>query len=172
MFKLIKQTKMIRGTNFLFLLFITTAYSQTTYPKINGYVGIMHPIVTFSNEETTTNFDGHYVVAFPMGINLWKTSKIGFSFEIVPTIKDDDGVSKSSNLTFHPGVLVPLGSGFSFAGRAAFETSGRYGFTPVFNKTLIKSENCSYYAALPLPARFGNDKPATFTIGFQFGVLF
>ncbi|HEX8018084.1 MAG TPA: hypothetical protein VF465_22870 [Flavobacterium sp.] len=165
---------MIRVTNFLFLfsLFITTAYSQTTYPKINGYVGIMHPIVTFSNEETTTNFDGHYVVAFPMGINLWKTSKIGFSFEIVPTIKDEDGVSKSSNLTFHPGVLVPLGSGFSFAGRVAFETSGRYGFTPVFNKTLIKSENCSYYAALPLPVRFGNDKPATFTIGFQFGVLF
>ncbi|MCI9846478.1 hypothetical protein [Flavobacterium pectinovorum] len=157
---------------FLFLLFFKTAYSQTTYPKINGYVGIMHPIVTFSEDETTTNFDGHYVVAFPVGINLWKTSKVGFSFEIVPTIKDEDGVSKSSNLTFHPGVLVPLGNGFSFAGRAAFETSGRYGFTPVFNKTLIKSENCSYYAALPLPARFGNDKPATFTVGFQLGVLF
>nr|WP_294931105.1 hypothetical protein [uncultured Flavobacterium sp.] len=165
---------MIRVTNFifLFLLIYTASYSQTTYPKINGYVGIMHPIVTFSEGETTTNFDGHYVVAFPIGINLWKTSKVGFSFEIVPTIKDEDGVSKSSNLTFHPGVLVPLGSGFSFAGRVAFETSGRYGFTPVFNKTLIKSENCSYYAALPLPARFGNDKPATFTIGFQIGVLF
>ncbi|OOV13153.1 hypothetical protein [Flavobacterium sp. LM4] len=156
----------------LFLLFFRTAYSQTTYPKINGYIGIMHPIVTFSEDETTTNFDGHYVVAFPIGINLWKTSKIGFSFEIVPTIKDEDGVSKSNNLTFHPGVLVPLGSGFSFAGRVAFETSGRYGFTPVFNKTLIKSENCSYYAALPLPVRFANDKPATFTVGFQLGVLF
>ncbi|CAD0007980.1 hypothetical protein [Flavobacterium salmonis] len=156
----------------LFLLFFRTAYSQTTYPKINGYIGIMHPIVTFSEDETTTNFDGHYVVAFPVGINLWKTSKIGFSFEIVPTIKDEDGVSKSNNLTFHPGVLVPLGSGFSFAGRVAFETSGRYGFTPVFNKTLIKSENCSYYAALPLPVRFANDKPATLTVGFQLGVLF
>lgn len=165
---------MIRVSNFifLFLLIYAASYSQTTYPKINGYVGIMHPIVTFSENETTTNFDGHYVVAFPMGINLWKTSKVGFSFEIVPVIKDEYGVSKSNNLIFHPGVLVPLGSGFSFAGRAAFETSGRYGFTPVFNKTLVKSENCSYYAALPLPVRFGNDKPATFTIGFQLGVLF
>jgi len=165
---------MIRVSNFIFLFFLiyTASYSQTTYPKINGYVGIMHPIVTFSNEETTTNFDGHYVVSFPMGINLWKTSKIGFSFEIVPTIKDEDGVSKSNNLTFHPGVLVPLGSGFSFAGRVAFETSGRYGFTPILNKTLVKSENCSYYAALPLPVRFGNDKTATFTIGFQLGILF
>lgn len=165
---------MIRVSNFLFLFFLiyTASYSQISYPKINGYVGIMHPIVTFSEDETTTNFDGHYVVAFPMGINLWKTAKVGFSFEIVPTIKDEDGVSKSSNLTFHPGVLVPLGSGFSFAGRVAFETSGRYGFTPVFNKTLIKSENCSYYAALLLPARFGNDKPSTFTVGFQLGILF
>lgn len=165
---------MIRVSNFIFLFFLiyTASYSQAAYPKINAYVGIMHPIVTFSEDETTTNFDGHYVVSFPIGINLWKTSKVGFSFEIVPTIKDEKGVSKSSNLNFHPGVLFPLGNGFSFAGRAAFETSGRYGLTPVFNKTLIKGENCNYYAALLLPARFGNDKPATFTIGFQVGVLF
>lgn len=156
----------------LFFLIFSASYSQTTYPKINGYVGIMHPLVTFSDGETTPNFDGHYVVGFPIGINVWKNAEIGFSFEIIPTIKDEDGVSKNSNLTFHPGVLVPLGHGFTFAGRVAFETSGRYGFTPILNKTLIKAENCSYYAALPLPVRFGNDKPASFTIGFQIGVLF
>jgi hypothetical protein len=77
-----------------------------------------------------------------------------------------------SNFTFHPGVLVALGSGFTFAGRAAFETSGRYGITPVLNKTVIKNKSCSYFMALPLPLRFGNDKPASFTIGFQFGIAF
>ena len=77
-----------------------------------------------------------------------------------------------NNLLFHPGVLVALGNGFTFAGRAAFETNGRYGFTPVFNKTVIKNETCSYFVAIPLQVRFGNDHPASFTAGFQFGIAF
>lgn len=146
--------------------------SQTTYPKITGYFGIMHPIVTFSEDETTLNFRDYYAVGFPTGINIWKNEKIGFSLEFVPNIKDDNGTSKVTNLLFHPGVLVALGKGYTFAGRLAFETSGRYGFTPVFNKTIIKSTNCSYYVAVPLPVRFGNDHPSTFTVGFQLGIAF
>ncbi len=146
--------------------------SQTTYPKITGYFGIMHPIVTFSEDETTLNFRDYYAVGFPTGINIWKNEKNGFSLEFVPNIKDDNGTSKVTNLLFHPGILVALGKGYTFAGRLAFETSGRYGFTPVFNKTIIKSTNCSYYVAVPLPVRFGNDHPSTFTVGFQFGIAF
>ncbi len=149
-----------------------TAFSQTTYPKITGYFGIMHPIVTFNQDETMVNFRDYYAVGFPTGINIWKNEKIGFSFEMVPNIKDDQGTSKVSNLLFHPGVLVALGKGYTFAGRAAFESSGRYGFTPVLNKTIIKNSSCSYFLALPLPVRFGNDHPASFTVGFQFGIAF
>lgn len=157
---------------FTVLLVGFTAFSQTTYPKIMGYFGIMHPIVTINEDETTVNFRDYYAVGFPTGINIWKNEKIGFSFEMVPNIKDDQGTSKVTNLLFHPGVLVALGKGYTFAGRAAFETSGRYGFTPVFNKTIIKNSNCSYYVAVPLPVRFGNDHPASFTLGFQFGIAF
>jgi len=146
--------------------------SQTVYPKITGYFGIMHPIVTINRDETAVNFRDYYAVGFPTGINIWKNEKIGFSFEVVPNIKDDQGTSKVTNLLFHPGVLVSLGHGYTFAGRAAFESSGRYGFTPVVNKTIIKSANCSYFAAIPLPVRFGNDHPASFTVGFQFGIAF
>lgn len=149
-----------------------TAFSQTTYPKITGYFGILHPIVTINEDETTVNFRDYYAVGFPTGINIWKNEKIGFSFEMVPNIKDDKGTSKVTNFLFHPGVLVALGKGYTFAGRVAFETSGRYGFTPVFNKTIIKSSNCSYFVAVPLPVRFGNDHPASFTVGFQFGIAF
>lgn len=159
----------------LLLLFILTgqlAFSQTVYPKITGYFGIMHPLVTFSGSETNVNFRDYYAVGFPTGINIWKSEKIGFSFEIVPNIRDDQGTDKVTNLLFHPGVLVALGNGYTFAGRAAFESSGRYGFTPVLNKTIIKNKTCSYFAALPLPVRFGNDHPASFTIGFQFGIAF
>jgi hypothetical protein len=149
-----------------------TSFSQTVYPKITGYFGILHPIVTVSKDETNVNFRDYYAVGFPTGINIWKNEKIGFSFEIVPNIKEDQGTSKVTNILFHPGVLVALGNGYTFAGRAAFESSGRYGVTPVFNKTIIKSNSCSYFVAVPLPLRFGNDHPATFTVGFQFGIAF
>jgi hypothetical protein len=154
--------------------FISTiaAFSQTTYPKITGYFGILHPIVTVSNEQTNLNFRDYYAVGFPTGINIWKSPKIGFSFEIVPNIKVQGESDKVTNLLFHPGILVALGKGYTFAGRAAFESSGRYGFTPVLNKTVLKSKNCSYFVAVPLPVRFGNDHPATFTAGFQFGIAF
>lgn len=154
------------------LLAVSNAFSQTVYPKITGYFGIMHPIVTISKDETALNFRDYYAVGFPTGINIWKSEKIGFSLEFVPNIKDDNGTDKVTNLLFHPGVLVTLGKGYTFAGRAAFETSGRYGFTPVLNKTIMKNKSCSYYAAIPLPVRFGNDHPATFTVGFQFGIAF
>jgi len=159
---------------FLIALFSFTvnAFAQTVYPKITGYFGVMHPIATISNEQTNVNFRDYYAVGFPTGINIWKSSKIGFSFEVVPNIKVQGASDKVTNLLFHPGVLVALGNGYTFAGRAAFESSGRYGFTPVLNKTVIKSDNCSYFVAVPLPVRFGNDHPATFTVGFQFGIAF
>lgn len=132
----------------------------------------MHPIATFSSEQTTVNFRDYYAVGFPTGINIWKSQKIGFSFEVVPNIRVQGDSDKVTNLLFHPGVLVALGNGYTFAGRAAFESSGRYGITPVLNKTVIKSDNCSYFVAVPLPVRFGNDHPASFTVGFQFGIAF
>jgi hypothetical protein len=152
--------------------FSLNAISQTVYPKITGYFGIVHPIATLSSEQTNVNFRDYYAVGFPTGINIWKSSKIGFSFEVVPNIRVQGNSDKVTNLLFHPGVLVALGKGYTFAGRAAFESSGRYGFTPVLNKTVIKGDNCSYFVAVPLPVRFGNDHPATFTVGFQFGIAF
>ncbi len=77
-----------------------------------------------------------------------------------------------SNFLFHPGVLFALGKGWTFAGRAAFETSGRYGLTPVLNKMVIKGKHSGLFAAVPLPLRFGNGKPTTFGVGFQFGIAF
>jgi hypothetical protein len=160
---------------FATVVFDCTASAQTppvTYPRITGYVGIMHPIVTFSNEGTHTNFDGAYVGGLPTGINIWKSSKIGFSFEVVPFIRASNGTSKMNNFLFHPGLLVSLGHGFTLANRAAFETSGRYGLTPVLNKVVKRNKDSNYFIAIPVPARFGNDQVATIGIGFQFGIAF
>ena len=69
------------------------------------YVGTIHPIVTYSNNKPVYNFDGACVGGLPTGINIWKSPRIGFSFEFVPCIRAADGSSKMSNFLFHPGVL-------------------------------------------------------------------
>lgn len=154
---------------------VKTSLSQqapAAYPRITAYTGILIPVVTFSNEGSSANFSGFYLVGVPVGINLWKTPRIGFSLEMVPFIRSEHSVTKMSNVLFHPGILVSLGHGFTFAGRAAFETSGRFGFTPVFNKIIIKNKQSSIYVALPFPVRFGNEHPASFSIGVQLGFAF
>jgi len=150
-------------------------YSQNEiekFPKIIGYAAIFMPLVTFTSKETTNNFSDAFIVGMPIGINIWKSKKIGFSFELVPTIKSDNEISKTNNVLIHPGILVKLKHGYTFAGRAAFETVGRYGFTPVISKVIKKYEDYAYYVSVPLPVRFGNDKPTSLSLGFQFGISF
>jgi len=92
--------------------------------------------------------------------------------EFVPIIRASGGTSKMNNFLFHPGVLFGLGNGFTLAARSAFETSGRYGVTPVLNKVVLKGKSSSVFVAVPVPVRFGNDQPASLTAGFQFGIAF
>lgn len=177
---IIKRPSCAKCTSLFILAFaifasLTDSLGQVppvTYPKVTAYVGAVSPLVTFSNGGTATNFNGHFVAGLATGINLWKSDNIGFSFEVVPFLRVEEGVSKVNNFLFHPGVLVALGGGFTFAGRAAFETSGRYGFTPVFSKAIIRNKNSSYFIALPLPVRFGNEHPTSATIALQLGLAF
>ena len=94
-----------RSLSLTLLLLMSTAFAPTlfgqspapqpvTYPRMAAYQGILHPIVTFDKDGTQTNFRDYYVVGFPMGINLWKTKKLGFSFELVPTIRAEHGNSR------------------------------------------------------------------------------
>ncbi|PWA04971.1 hypothetical protein DB895_09360 [Flavobacterium psychrotolerans] len=159
----------------LTLNFSNNLYAQNDieiFPKITGYVGILHPIVTFSSEETKTNFTDYYIVGLPIGINIWKNPTIGLSFEIVPSIKSDSKISKVNNVLIHPGILVRLKKNYTFAGRIAFETSGRYGITPVLTKVIKKNKDHNYFVSLPMPVRFGNNHPTSLTFGFQFGIAF
>ncbi|MVM37812.1 hypothetical protein GO730_09775 [Spirosoma sp. HMF3257] len=143
-----------------------------TYPRMAGYLGVLHPLITVDEKGSETNFSQYYAVGFPIGLNLWKTKKLGFSVEVVPTIRAENGTSRVANVLFHPGVLVNLGHDFTLASRLAFETSGRYGFTPVLNKIVKKGQTNSYFVAIPIPVRFGNDRPTSLTVGLQFGIVF
>lgn len=161
------------STLFTVLIFGACACAQShDSPKIKGYFSIVHPIVSFSSDKPAVNFRDYYVVGFPTGINIWKSEKIGFSFELTPFIRSQDGESKTSSLMFHPGVLFALGQGYTFTTRLAFETNGRYGATAIFGKTLYKADAYGFFAAVPLPVRFGNEQPVSFAPGIQLGVSF
>ena len=85
--------------------------------------------------ETTNDFSilkNGFAVGFPVGVNVLYSDKLGFSYEITPTIKTSTGSSKTSNILFDPGIMFRYRNGFTFIPRLTFETSGRYGFASPF----------------------------------------
>jgi hypothetical protein len=142
------------------------------FPEIKGYVGIVHPIYTWSKEGNTANFKYYYTVGNPWGINIWKSKKVGVSFEFTPFIRSDVRGSRVSNFLFHPGILYRLKYDFMLIGRAAYETAGRYGVTPILNKVLIRYPKSNVFVAALLPIRFENNHAPSYTVAFQFGIGF
>jgi len=138
--------------------------------RITAYFSFVHPVVTVNKDGADFNFQDGYTVGFPFGINFIDSEKIAYSFEFVPGIMAADGGSKMSGLLIHPGIIYRAIFGFNFLTRLAFNTNGRYGFTLVANHALAKTKTKTYFVAMPLPFRFGNGRPASMTVGLQFGM--
>lgn len=149
-----------------------TIIPTETYPKITAYAAVASSIVAIDKDGSTFNFSNSSTVGFPIGINLLKSDKIGFSFEVLPFIKAENGTSKVTNIVFHPGINFRYPRGFSFTMRFAFETGGRYGITPVFTKAIIKRENVRCFIGAPFPIRLGADKPTSITSSLFLGISF
>lgn len=160
---------------FLAVLCINQGHAQSKqlvsgYPKPVGYFAVIHPIITFDKNGHTTNFDGSYTVGFPTGIHVLKSDRFGYSLEVVPFIKAQNGTSKVYNVLFHPGLLFKFSGNWILYTRAAFETSGRYGFTPALSKVVYKTKSNNFFVTVPVPFRFGNNQPASFGCGLQLGL--
>jgi hypothetical protein len=146
--------------------------AKPTYPKVVGYLSFIIPIVTVSSTATYNFTKATGSLGFPVGINVLYSDKFGFSYEFTPTIKASGGISKMSNLLFDPGTMFRFEHGFTIITRLAFETSGRYGFTPVFNKVYARTKDVNYFVALSLPARFGNNTASSIGLNLQIGFTF
>ena len=146
--------------------------SAPVYPKLAGYFSVVNPIATFSKDGTITNFSSSYTVGFPTGINILKSDKLAFSFEVTPFIKAENGSSKMANLLFHPGIVFRRKNRFSITERLAFETSGRYGTTTVFTKVVKRYQSSNLFLAIPIPLRFGNGQSTSIGVSFQIGLTF
>lgn len=146
--------------------------ASKSYPRAVGYLSFIVPIVTFNKDATTFNFNGTTSIGFPVGVNVLYSDKFGFSYEFTPTIKSSSASSKVSNLLFDPGTMFRFEHGFTIITRLAFETSGRYGFTPVFNQVYAHSKYVNYFVAGSLPIRFGNSDVPSIGVNVQFGFTF
>lgn len=156
----------------LFWKGFTQENSTTNFPRIKTYMGILHPIVSYDKEGFHTNFSKKYIVGFPIGINILKSERFGFSFEVVPFIKAEEGKDEVNNVLFHPGIIFRFKNGYSFIPRLAFETSGRYGVTPIISKVFHKNEDYNLFVSVPLPVRFGDEKPVSVSSGILIGIAF
>jgi hypothetical protein len=161
-------------SSLLLLLANHKGYAQQTqsYPRITGYVSILHPVGAWTSDGFTSNFSNVYTLVFPFGMNILKSDSFGVSFELAPTIRTENNNPKVSSVLFHPGAMFRFQHGFTFIGRMAFETNGRFGVTPVFNKVVKKGKDASFFASVPFPVRFGNSLPASVSTGLQLGVTF
>jgi hypothetical protein len=96
----------------------------------------------------------------------------GFSYEFTPTVKASNGNSKMSNLLFDPGTMFRFDHGFTIITRAAFETEGRYGLTPVFNHICARTKDVNCFVALSLPNGFGDNEAYFLGLNLQIDFIF
>ncbi len=151
--------------------------SVPNYPYVKGYMSFIIPWVKIDKNQTTWQFQEATTIGFPVGLNVYYSKKFGFSFEITPSIQWSQpsgkaATSKTSNLLFDPGPIFRFENGFNFIPRLAFETQGRYGITPVFNKVYARTRDIDYWFSISLPARFGNSQPASIGLNLQIGFTF
>src|SRR5580693_6836857 len=174
-------------SNLLFFVFLTASgslfaqsevsVSKPNYPYVKAYLSFIIPWVTINKNETVTEFEKATTIGFPVGLNVYYSDKFGFSYEITPLVvwqqpAGKSGTSKSSNLVFDPGPIFRFQHGFNIVARLAFETQGRYGFTPVLNKVYARTRDVDYWFSVSLPARFGNSMPASIGVNLQIGFTF
>lgn len=160
----------------LSLLMIAPAHAQN---DIGGHIGVVVPLLQTTDGDVSTISD-NLVGGFPMGITVKIRHNVAFDIEVVPFL-DENAVS---NVLFHPGVLMGLTNGFTFGVRAAFETGGSFGVTPLLNKSFPfpNDPNTAFFVEAVVPVRFYQEAPEysgapvdiskTLALAFHVGVAF
>jgi hypothetical protein len=160
---------------FLALLFISTGTIAQTAPpatRVGSYVGIVHPIYTVQKGKISTNFKNYYQVGMTTGVVIRKSDKYAYNLELVGFVRHENGITKSNNFLFHPGVTLFGKKGFSVTPRMGYESNGRFGPSVIVGKTVAKFGQHSFNVIVPTLIRFGNDAGASFTQALHFSVGF
>ena len=158
---------------FLVLALVALPVGARAEDTVGGHFGVLFPLVTRVNGESTTISD-QFNVGFPTGITIKRGGPFAFDLEVVPLIHSH---GKKVDLTIHPGILYSLGGPWTAGLRAAFDVNARsYGFTPLLNLGFPQKNGTTLFAELVLPVRFQqndlNQGQTAVTVGLHLGWAF
>jgi hypothetical protein len=159
----------------LFLITCISAfcgYSQTTpETKVASYIGIVHPIYTIQNGDFTPNFRDFYLAGLTTAIIIKKAQNYAYNLELVAFVREQNGSVRASNIMIHPGITRYFKNDFSITPRLGFESSGRFGPSLIFTKTMAKPGGHPINFNLVNLVRFGADQRPSYTqaINLTFG---
>jgi hypothetical protein len=146
-----------------------TAPAAGAQDKLGGHFGVVFPLVTHANGETT-NIGDDFKVGFPMGITIKTSERYAFDLEVVPALDPRKNSPINVPLTIHPGVLRSLGNSWTAGLRMAFDIGGAsWGFTPLLNKGFPMGGQ-TYFVEFVVPIRFQDDAAGDTHGGVTFGV--
>ena len=146
-----------------------TAPAARAQDRLGGHFGVVFPLVTRANGNTT-NIGDDFKVGFPMGITVKTSDKYAFDLEIVPALDPQDRRPIGVPLTVHPGVLRSLGNSWTGGLRMAFDIgSASWGFTPLLNKGFPMGGH-NYFVEFVVPIRFQDDSVGDTHGAITFGV--
>jgi len=89
---------------------VAKSRAQTT---VGGHVGVVFPLVTRADGQTTTLADG-FSMGVPAGITVKSSGRTVFDMEFVSSIKNQP---REVTLTVHPGLVWGVGHGFALGMR-------------------------------------------------------
>ncbi len=146
-----------------------TAPAAKAQDRLGGHFGVVFPLVTHANGDTT-NIGDDFKIGFPMGITVKTSDKYAFDLEVVPALDPHEGAAISVPLTIHPGILRSLGNSWTGGLRMAFDIGGAsWGFTPLLNKGFPMGGH-NYFVEFVVPIRFQDDSVGDTHGAITFGV--
>lgn len=162
------------------ILLSTRSFAQTTvpiFPQTKAYISFIIPWAMVNKNSKTFEFQRATTIGFPIGLLVLSSKWFGFSYELTPLIQwqksaGKPGTSKITNFVFDPGPVFRFRHGINLIARLAFETQGRYGFTPVFNKVYWNTKTLLYWFSVSAPVRFGSGQPPSIGASLQIGFTF
>ena len=140
-------------------------------PKGNagGHVGIAVPLVTVTDDETTTVSD-QFTLAHPIGVGVQVSQRLTVDFEVVVN-NPIDPVGPTS-LVVDPGVVYnfgPVAAGL----RVAFQIgqTANIGLIPLVNKGIVDFDGATWFIEAAFPT-FYSDHDVAFNVVLHTGIGF
>lgn len=146
---------------------------------ITGYhLGVVQPLMMIHQHETTyLTQNSFYTIGFPIGLTFRTGGRVLFDLELVPFvtpfIMTEDPIRV--HILYHPGLLIPLGEGFTAGIRLAYESGiDQLGATLLLNKAWNLNGSAAFFTEFVMPGRYGPDKKSGYTqiVALHVGIAF